>query len=313
MEKEARTKSIDMAGLSNLYTDIIVSVGDGELEKLGVKKGSWTSAKKVDGKILEEVVRGKERRVCYAGSPANTVFNCANLGLATMMFGSLGQDEIGRGYREELQRAGIKQNIASVCGKSGMIYALISLDGERTFIAEKGVAGNFGFDYRDLKDVRLLHTSAYELETNKEVTKRCIKMVKENGGEISFDMAGVSSVRSMRGEIENILGDVDIMFITEEEAEEFGGESPYKVFKKLSKVCGKVALKKGACGSSVREGCREYHIPIYETKVVTTCGAGDGYAAGFLFGYLKDFSIKGCGEWGSEVASNVCGIIDSHL
>ena len=72
-------------------------------------------------------------------------------------------------------------------------------------------------------------------------------------------------------------------------------------------------MKKGKKGSIVREGDKEYKIPVYKTKVINTNGAGDAYAAGFLASYIKGLNIETCGLDGSYLASKVCSIEESHI
>ena len=89
-------------------------------------------------------------------------------------------------------------------------------------------------------------------------------------------------------------------------------QPPFKALDELAKMCPIVSLKRGKKGSVVKYGGK-YKTPIYETKLINACGAGDAYAAGFLFSYLQGFHPKEWGKFGNFIASRVCNTERSNL
>ncbi|MFA5084490.1 MAG: adenosine kinase [Candidatus Paceibacterota bacterium] len=303
----------DIAGLTNALTDIMVNVRDCELEYLGLEKARYKRMKNIDESRFFELMSKKKKTYYQAGSPANLIFNTSLLGLKTALLGTVGKDEIGKKYIEKIKNSGIKSIISECSGNSGICYVLISPDGERTILTDTGVAKEFSFDMNELKKARILHTSGYELVTNPDRTLEVVDYAKKINSKISFDLADPEMIKRQRGSVEQIISKTDVLFMTEEEAEELTGLEPEKALKEMSKICPVVALKKGARGSVVRKDNRQYSIQTYPSKIISTCGAGDAYASGFLFAYLSGLSTKECGNMGSYIASRVCNSKKSHL
>ena len=89
--------------------------------------------------------------------------------------------------------------------------------------------------------------------------------------------------------------------------------TPLKALNELAKICSIAVLKRGKKGSVIRSKSKQHLIDAYPTKVKSTCGAGDAYASGFLFAYIKQFLVEECGKFGSYIASRVCASEMSHL
>jgi len=306
---------IDLVALSNALTDIIVNVEKEDLNALKIKTGSTTGLRRIDPVILSQILKKTNSKYLPAGSPANTIFDASALGLKTALIGNVGYDNIGNKYIEQLEKAKIKSYLKQTKGKSGICYILITPDSERTILADLGVSWDFPLNICQLENINpnIFHTSGYEIASNPDKAKRIINYLKNKGAKLSFDLASESTIKHHRKAIEQVVKKTDILFATEEEAQEFIGSSPLASLEILTEICPIVAFKKASKGSTIRKGKEEYKIPIYETKLVNTCGAGDSYAAGFLFAYLKGFSLEECGRMGSYIASRVCNSEKSYL
>ena len=305
----------DVAGLSNLLTDFVVNVSYDELEKFKAEKERCKAADPANKdyhKFLVELIKGRQVLQCRAGGAANTIFNLAKLGLGTCLMGSVGDDSTGMDYIDYVSARRIESRISVEDGKSGVSYIMITPDGERNISCDIGVAGNFGFSLRDLKDYKLFHTTGYEISTDSDITEESIRYAKKIGARVSFDLASASMIRGNRSAIERVVEMSDILFMTEEEAGELMGD-PIRALSELSKEERIVALKKGKNGSVIGMNGEQYEIPVYPTKLVNTCGAGDAYASGVLFGYFVDLNLEEVGNFGSYIASRICSREESHL
>jgi len=304
---------IELIGLTNAITDIIINVTDKELSELGLKKGFRNKTKEISYNHFFEIVKGKSFKAFQGGSPANVIYGATYLGIKTALFGVVGDDEYGHIYLESLINRNIKSFFNLIKGKSGLCYILVTPDGEKSSIPAMGVAGNYDFDLNKLTNAKFFHTSGYELLTNPERTEEMIDYAKKIGTKTSFDLSDPYVIKKQRRNIEDIIRNIDVLFMTIDEAYELTGYQQNDALNELSKVCKIIAMKKGKKGSTVREGDREYEIPIYKTKVINTNGAGDAYAAGFLASYIKGLNIEICGCDGSYLASKVCGIEEPHI
>lgn len=295
---------LDIAGLTNALTDVIVSVTDDELKEFNLRKGVFNS--NVDARVYEIISRRKAK-MFHGGSSANVIHGAAALGLNAALFGTVGNDECGESYIQHVKEARIISCVSIADGPSGLCYTLVSSDGEKTAFAKIGVAGAYNFDIRQLEKTKIFHTSGYELLTNPQKTEETIDYAKKKGALISFDLACPGVVRE-RKRLESLLDSVSVLFTTEEEASALTTVASLADLK-----CPVRVLKKGKNGSVVIQGKKAYAIPIYEVKVVNTNGAGDAYAAGFLFGYIRGFGAEECGHFGSYLASRVCAREEAHL
>ncbi|MBI5149047.1 adenosine kinase [Candidatus Pacearchaeota archaeon] len=297
-------KKIQIAGLTNAITDIIINVSYSELNRLGIKKGFHNSKENIP---YLEFLKLIEKPCVHAtgGSTGNVIIGAANLGVTTALFGTVGDDSYGEEYIKEIESKGINSLINIEKGESGLCYLFITPDGEKTSISAMGVAGRYNFDLFQLKEAEIFHTSGYELMTNPSRVKETLEYAKTIGAKLSFDLSDPSAIIRQRENIEDILKSTHILFATEEEALELDYE--------ISELCPIAILKKGERGSIVMQGKNKFVIPIYKVEVQGTNGAGDAYSAGFLAEYLKGSNLEACGHAGSSYAAKICSIKESHL
>jgi len=311
----------DIIAISNALTDVIISATDEEIERLDSGKFPFED--------LEEIVEFSNRdvKIIPGGSPANVVANASYLGAKCGLICTLGEkDEIGDKYREDLAKNNIEDLSHGIPFEhSGICYTLISSSGERHFSTRMGASSKFfveDIERKKILEYKLLHTSGYELKTDKEAVLNAIKLAKDNRKIISFDLADEKVVGNAIGKTINdsltALSLADILFANEKEAGELGEDY-------IKDIAGKsnIFVKKlGEKGSKIYYKGNECEIPIYECKKLNTNGAGDAYAAGFLVNYLKmggsthDLSFKEvieCGHRGSKLASQVCEMPGARL
>ncbi|MBR9705784.1 adenosine kinase [Candidatus Pacearchaeota archaeon] len=304
---------IDLVGLTNALTDITFKVSDEEIAHLGLKKGGWYSLNEINIQRFTRMFASKNPKYYVGGSPANTIINASILGLNTGLFGSVGNDTQGDIYLGQIKKHNIEQFLKINEGSTGVCYILVSPEGERTCIPSIGVAGKLSLPFDNLRKAKFFHTSGYELETDPRSALEAINHAKYIGAKVSFDMADASSVKNQQTNLDKILPSVDILFTTEEEAKERTGYRGQRAIDELARICPIVAYKKGPKGAIVRQGREQHTIKAYDVKKKNTCGAGDAFAAGFLYAHIKDMPLEECGHFGSFTASRVCNRNESNL
>ena len=141
------------------------------------------------------------------------------------------------------------------------------------------------------------------------------KLAKEAGLQVCLDMASYNIVE---GDLEFfdilITKYVDIVFANEEEAKAYTGKDAWGAINEIASKCSVVIVKLGAQGSCIKKGteCIKLEVPPVK-KVVDTTGAGDYYAAGFLYGLTCGYSLEKCSIIGSILASNVIQVVGTTL
>jgi len=281
---------------------------DDLLEELGLPKGSMQLVDAETSANIQEKSKNLEKEMASGGSAANTIHGLANLGVETAFIGTVGNDEIGNFFIEDLRKSGIKPLLNISNTPSGLANAMISPDGERTFGTFLGAAIELSADDlnpEQFKDYNLLHVEGY-LVQNHGLLEGILKTAREQGLDISLDLASYNVVEDNLSFLKKMVEQyVDIVFANEEEAKAFTGLEPEAALDALADVTKVAIVKVGSKGSMIKENNIIANVGVEKTKVVDTTGAGDLYASGFLYGYVNNLPNKKSGEIGALLASKV--------
>ncbi len=296
-------------GIGNALVDALNKLkSDDLLEELGLPKGSMQLVDAATSANIQEKSKNLEKEMASGGSAANTIHGLANLGVETAFIGTVGNDEIGNFFIEDLRKSGIKPLLNISNTPSGLANAMISPDGERTFGTFLGAAIELSADDlnpEQFKDYNLLHVEGY-LVQNHDLLEGILKTAREQGLEISLDLASYNVVEDNLNFLKKMVEQyVDIVFANEEEAKAFTGLEPEAALDALADVTKVAIVKVGSKGSMIKENNIITNVGVEKTKVVDTTGAGDLYASGFLYGYVNNLPNKKSGEIGALLASKV--------
>jgi len=304
-------------GIGNALVDVMTQIDNDQiLEKFRLPKGSMTLVdKKKSVEVKNSTVKFK-RNLASGGSAANTIYGLSMLHSGSGFIGSIGKDEIGDFFENDMKRAGVRTVLIRRKTITGTAVALISPDSERTFATHLGAAVELGAD--DLREeyfkpYDILYLEGYLIIDKLLVEKAC-KLAKDNSMEVALDLASYNVVNAYKADFIDIVDKyVDIIFANEEEARAFTGLHPEPALDKLSGQCDIAIVKTGKEGSLVKRGEEIIRINPLPVDCRDTTGAGDLYAAGFLYGYAKNLSLDICGVIGSILAGNVIELIGARI
>jgi sugar/nucleoside kinase (ribokinase family) len=162
-----------------------------------------------------------------------------------------------------------------------------------------------GYDY--------FHIEGY-LVQNQALIRRAVELAKQAGCLISIDMASYNVVESNKSFLHDIVDKyVDIIFANETEAKAFTGKEPREALEEMAKHCMYAIVKVGKEGSMVQSGNDFHYIPAWPAAPVDATGAGDTYAAGFLYAHSLGMPLKVCGEVGSIIAAKVVEVVGTKI
>ncbi|RLD90984.1 MAG: adenosine kinase [Bacteroidetes bacterium] len=296
-------------GIGNALVDALNKLEDDNLlTELGLPKGSMQLVDTDTSAAIQEKSKNLEKEMASGGSAANTIHGLANLGVETAFIGTVGDDEIGNFFINDLKKSGIKPLLNISKTPSGLANAMISPDGERTFGTYLGAAIELSasdLKAEQFKGYDILHVEGY-LVQNHDLLENILKIAKEQGLEISLDLASYNVVEDNLEFLKKMVEQyVDIVFANEEEAKAFTGEEPEEALNTLAGVTKIAIVKVGSKGSMIKENDDVARVGVEATKVVDTTGAGDLYAAGYLYGYVNNFSHEKSGQIGALLASKV--------
>jgi sugar/nucleoside kinase (ribokinase family) len=304
-------------GIGNALVDVMTLIPDDSvLEKFGLPRGSMQLVDGDKSLVIKQGTSAYKRILSSGGSAANTIHGLAMLKTNAAFIGSVGNDETGDFFEKDMKSAGARTILFRRNSVTGTAVALISPDSERTFATHLGAAIELEKDDLNKEHFipyNILYLEGYLINDKSLVEKACI-LAKENDMEIALDLASFNVVEAKLDDFKYILRKyVDIVFANEEEARAFTGLNPEMAIKELATQCRIAIVKAGKEGSLIMRG--DEFIKVESLPVISkdTTGAGDLYAAGFLYGYANDLPLEKCGVLGTLLAGNVIETVGAKI
>ena len=305
-------------GIGNALVDMLTQITDDSiLEQLKLSKGAMQHVDAAASMEVGNTLRKYGSTMAAGGSTANTMSGAAKLGVETGYIGKVGNDALGKFFEDEMVKTHVKPMLLKTDTPTGCAQAVISKDGERTFATQLGAAVELEPD--DLKPEMfdgwdILFVEGY-LVFNRPLVMRALEIAKSKGMTIAIDMASYNVVEANRDFMEEILRDyVNIVFANEEEAHSFTlKDTPEEAMSYMAKLCDIAIVKIGAKGSMLQHGHETDTIAPITAQVIDTTGAGDMWAAGFMAGFVKGYSLLKCASMGATLAANIIEVLGAKM
>lgn len=305
-------------GMGNALVDVLVRIDDDSLlEKLHLPKGSMQL---IQEDILSEIRKytsGMKIHRSTGGSAGNTVCALAALGANPGFIGKVGQDETGAFFGDTLRQRGVNALLATCDLPSGIASTFISTDGERTFGTYLGAAATLraeDLSRKMLAGYNYLYIEGYLLQDH-DLMLRAVQLAKEEGLQVCLDMASYNVVEAERDFFDQLIVKyVDIVFANESEALAYTGKAPHEALEEIASKCSIAVVKTGKEGSLVKKGTEVIQLlscPV--DNVLDTTGAGDFYAAGFMYGLTCGYSLEKCVQISTILATAVIQEVGTTL
>lgn len=303
--------------MGNALTDILLQIeNDSILASLNLPKGGMQLINTERSEEISFAVSQYDKIMATGGSASNTINGITKLGLNAGFVGKIGKDDIGLFFTNDSVNNGVNPHLLLSETPSGRCIVLVSPDSERTLCTYLGAACEL--EASDLKPEMFqgydfFHIEGY-LVQNHDLIRTAVKMAKEEGLKVSIDLASYNVVEANLDFLHEIVKEyVDIVFANEEEARAFTTKEPKEALIQISNHCNIAVVKIGKEGSYIKSGDNQVQIKPRLAKAIDTTGAGDLYAAGFLFGLAKDYSLEVCGKIGSLVSGNVVEVLGAKM
>lgn len=305
-------------GLGNALVDIMTPLeNDDILKKINFPKGSMQLVDEAKSNEIIELTSHIKSQLTSGGSAANTIHGIARLGMDSAFVGKIGPDSYGEIFKKDLEDSHITPILRHTQTDTGRAVAMVSPDSERTFATFLGAAVEMTADdiTAEMFDgYDLLHIEGY-LVFNEDLIEKAVKTAKEMGLQISLDLASFNVVDAKLDFLQRITKQyVDIIFANEEEAKSYTGQDdPKKALEIIAEQVTVSVVKIGKEGSLILKDNQIEKVGIIKVKAIDTTGAGDLYAAGFLYGYLNGLTLKQSGEIGSLLAGKVIEVMGAKI
>lgn len=306
-------------GVGSPIVDRLALVEEAFVAGVGGNKGGMQLVDTPAMEALLAEVPG-ETLVAPGGSAANTVFALARLNMQAALLGKIGDDAEGRYYRRTFEQLGGDGSRLKTCGVSATArcLSLVTPDSERTMRTDLGAAAAFAPDevsVDDFRGCRHAHVEGYLL-FNPDLARTVLEAAKTAGCTISLDLGAFEVVNGAAETLPSLLDRyVDVVLANEDEAAAFCGQrDPRAGLDALQKHCATAVVKCGAEGALIRANGNIHEIPARNVDTVKdTTGAGDFWAAGFLYGHLNGCEPDTSGHLGSILAAEVVRHLGANL
>lgn len=308
----SNAKMYDVVGMGNAVVDIVANVDDELIQKYELKKGAMNL---VNHNLAEKIHSELKDTLQFSGgSVANTMSGMAAMGGKVAFIGKVKSDVYGEIFHSDMYTSGVtfNQEMPEAGLATSRSIILVTPDAERTMATYLGVSREIGtddVDMRLIKKAKMLYLEGYlwDLTSAQKAIVDAIKTAKSVGAKIAFSLSDSFCVERHRKQFLSLIKThVDIVFANEYELKNLfvtdDIDHAFAECKKLDKI---FSVTMGAKGCSVIQGEAVVNWPAEDVVVVDKTGAGDLFAAGFLYGFNQDFDMQKCAKIGSATAGEV--------
>jgi sugar/nucleoside kinase (ribokinase family) len=305
----------DVIGIGNAIVDVLAHADDAFVAAHGLAKGAMTLIDADTAKVLYDAMAPAIE--CSGGSAANTIAGLASLGARSAFIGKVRDDQLGAVFRHDIRALGV--GFETLLAKGGAPTArcliFVTADAQRTMQTYLGACVELGpgdIDEEQIAASKMTYLEGYLWDPPgaKEAFVKAATVARQAGRAVSLSLSDPFCVDRHRGDFRDLVNDhIDVLFANEEEIKSLYQVDTFDAaMQRVRGHCRIAALTRSARGSVVISG-DEVHVVDAEPveRVVDTTGAGDAYAAGFLFGVTHNFDLARSARIGGIVAAEAIG------
>ena len=307
-------EKFDVYGVCNPLIDLLSHIPDSFLKKRVIEKNIMHLISLEEQQELLLALTAEELSVEFAagGSGANSMIGIAQLGGRTAFSGKIGRDEHGKIYREKLEDLGVSAYLSEGEGSTGSSLVLVSDDGCRTMNTYLGMSQELqtpDIDPKVIEASKYLYLTGYlwDTDSQKKAVRTALDEAKRVETKVALSLSDPFCVTRHKEDFKSLLqGYVSMVFSNQEEAfTMLDTNVTQEAVDIMSKWTETVVLTLGANGAIISHLGETYYIDPLPISVEDTTGAGDAFAAGFLFGMTHEFSPLESGRIGATLAGAV--------
>ena len=307
------TKTYELVGIGNAVVDVITQCDDSFLDLMGIEKGIMQLIEQDRGETLYGAM--DERVQTPGGAVANTIAGAGALGLSAAFIGRVRDDALGHFYADAMQNQGTDfvnppVNGAEMPTSRSMIF--VTPDGERSMNTYLGVSTELSS--ADVPEavagnakMMFLEGYLFDKDAGKTAFREAARATKAGGGKAGIAISDPFCVERHRDDFLSLIrNDLDFVIGNEHEIQSlFEIEDTEAALAKTAEICPIVVCTRSGDGVSlIRDGAR-VDVAVEKVTPVDATGAGDQFAAGFLYGLSKGADLETCGRMGNLCAAEV--------
>lgn len=304
-------KKYSAVGIGNAIVDVFTQADDSFLEIMGIEKGIMQLVERDRGEVLYAAMENRVQ--APGGSVANTVAGLGLLGLDTAFIGRVHDDVLGRFYARSMAQNGTDFVNPPVPGgelptSRSMIF--VSPDGERSMNTYLGISSELGAD--DVSDevagdceILFLEGYLYDKPKGKAAFERAARLCRAAGGKAGIALSDPFCVDRHRSDFRALVRDLDYVIGNEHEWESLYQTDLASAIDMAAADCDLIVCTRSGSDVEIRKGGETAMVPVQRVVPVDATGAGDLFAAGFIYGIITGQSLMTCGQMGCAAAAEV--------
>jgi sugar/nucleoside kinase (ribokinase family) len=304
-------KRYQVVGIGNAIVDVFSSADDSFLELMGIEKGIMQLVERERGELLYAAM--KDRVQAPGGSVANTLAGLGSLGLTTAFIGRVHDDALGRFYARTMADEGTDFVNPPVPGgelptSRSMIF--VAPDGERSMNTYLGISSELGpedvsDDVAGRAEVLFLEGYLYDKPKGKQAFERAAKLCQQGGGKAGIALSDPFCVDRHRDSFRHLVQELDYVIGNEHEWSSLYQCDLDAALAQAVKDCGLVVCTRSGDEVILMMGDDRAVVPVRRVVPVDATGAGDQFAAGFLYGMATGQTLATSGRMGCVAAAEV--------
>ncbi len=300
-----------IVGIGNAIVDVFAQADDNFLEMMGIEKGIMQLVERERGELLYGAM--ESRRQAPGGSVANTLAGLGHLGLPTAFIGRVHDDALGRFYAESMEKGGTAFVNPPVPGgelptSRSMIF--VAPDGERSMNTYLGISAELGPD--DVADdvagdagILFLEGYLYDKPKGKEAFERAALLTQKGGGQAGIALSDPFCADRHRDDFQRLVRELDYVIGNEHEWESLYQCDLDSALDRAASECRLVVCTRSGKDVVLIRGDERVVVPVTTVTPVDATGAGDLFAAGFLYGIATGRDLEVAGRMGCVAAAEV--------
>ncbi|MFU8863416.1 MAG: adenosine kinase [Rhodobacterales bacterium] len=307
-------KTYQVVGIGNAIVDVISQSDDSFLDLMGIQKGIMQLVERERGELLYGAM--ENRRQAPGGSVANTLAGLGNLGLETAFIGRVRDDALGRFYAEEMAKGGTDFVNDPVEGgelptSRSMIF--VSPDGERSMNTYLGISAELGPD--DVSEnvagqaaILFLEGYLYDKPKGKDAFEAAAAACRKSGGKAGIALSDPFCVDRHRADFRRLVQSLDYVIGNEHEWKSlYETDDLGSALEQAAAESGLIVCTRSGHDVVLVEGDQTVTVPVNAIVPVDATGAGDQFAAGFIYGMATGQTLETSGRMGCVAAAEVIG------
>jgi len=304
-------KSYQVVGIGNAIVDVFSSADDSFLDLMGIQKGIMQLVERERGELLYGAMTNRQQ--APGGSVANTLAGLGSLGLTTAFIGRVHDDALGRFYAQTMAQEGTDFVNPPVPGgelptSRSMIF--VSPDGERSMNTYLGISSELGPD--DVSDsvagsaeILFLEGYLYDKPKGMQAFERAVELCHKAGGKAGIALSDPFCVDRHRPEFRRLVKSLDYVIGNEHEWASLYQTDLSAALEQAAQDSGLVVCTRSGHDVIVVRGEEQAVVPVRRVVPVDATGAGDQFAAGFLYGLATGQPLATAGRMGCVAAAEV--------